>query len=161
MPSVPVDSVPLVARAPLQSPLAVHDVASVVVQLRLEAAPTTTEVGLATSDNVGAGVTAETVTVVLPEPVPPSPVQLSEYVVVCVSAGVVKVPDVAREPDHPPPAVQLCAFVVVQLRLDVPPLAICAGFADSVTVGAGIAPTLTDAVCATVPPAPVQLSAYE
>jgi hypothetical protein len=159
--SVPVDSEPLVPRAPLQSPLATQEVALVVVHDSVEDCPCVIAVGEAVSDSVGGGVAGDTVTVVLPLPVPPSPVQVSPNVVVCVRAGVVKVPAVPRAPLQPPDAVHDWALVEDQVRFEVPPLAICAGLAEIVTVGAGNAPTATVAVCVTDPPAPVQLSEYE
>jgi hypothetical protein len=48
------------------------------------------------------------------------------------------VPDVAFEPDQPPEAVQLVAFVEDHVRVEVPLLATLVGLADNVTVGAGV-----------------------
>jgi len=68
-------SVPLMASAPVQPPLAVQDAAFVLDQVRVELPPEETVVGLADSVTVGAGTT---VTVVLAgEVVPPAPVQAS------------------------------------------------------------------------------------
>jgi hypothetical protein len=68
-------SVPLMASAPVQPPLAVQDVAFVLDQVRVELPPEETVVGLADSVTVGAGTT---VTVVLAgDVVPPAPVQAS------------------------------------------------------------------------------------
>jgi hypothetical protein len=68
-------SVPLIASAPVQPPLAVQDVVFVLDQVRVELPPEETVVGLADSVTVGAGTT---VTVVLAgEVVPPAPVQAS------------------------------------------------------------------------------------
>lgn len=75
--SAPVDSLPLVPRVPLQSPLATHEVALVEVQVSVESPPCTIEPGVAVSDSVGAGVAGETVTVALPVPCPPGPVHVS------------------------------------------------------------------------------------
>lgn len=121
--SVPVDSVPLVLREPLQSPLATQVVAFVVVHESVDDPPCVIAVGVAVSVSVGAGDAGETVTVVLPEPDPPRPLHVSVYVAVCVSAGVVNVPAIARAPVQPPDAVQVCAFVDDQVRFDVPPCA--------------------------------------
>lgn len=77
MPRLPVDSVPLVPREPVQSPPASQAVALVVVQLSVELPPWATAVGFAVSVSVGAGVAGETVTVVLAVPCPPGPVQVS------------------------------------------------------------------------------------
>jgi hypothetical protein len=74
--SAPVDSVPLVLRAPLQSPLATQDVAFVVVHASVDDPFCVTALGVAVSVSVGAGVAGETVTVVLPEPDPPRPVHV-------------------------------------------------------------------------------------
>jgi hypothetical protein len=93
------------------------------------------------------------------DPVPPVPVQLSEYCVVAVSAGVVNVPLVARVPVQPPEAVQLVALVDVQVSVEVWPLCTLVGEAVSVTVGAADAlPTVTVVEADALPPAPVQLS---
>jgi hypothetical protein len=73
---------------------------------------------------------------------------------------VVNVPEVPRAPVQPPDAAQVCALLDDQLRFEVPPLAIWAGLAEIVTVGAGTAPTATVADCVVEPPAPVQLSEY-
>jgi hypothetical protein len=48
------------------------------------------------------------------------------------------VPEVDCDPDQPPEAVQLVAFVEDHVRVEVPPLAILAELADNVTVGAGV-----------------------
>jgi len=68
-------SVPLVASAPVQPPLAVHDVALVLDHVTVELLPETIEVGLAVSVTVGAD--EVTVTVAEAGVVPPVPVQLS------------------------------------------------------------------------------------
>jgi hypothetical protein len=81
-------------------------------------------------------------------------------VVDCVSAAVVAVPEVGRLPLQPPEAAQVEALVVDQLKFDVPPCATCAGFAEIVTTGAGMAPTATVAVCVVEPPVPVQFRVY-
>ncbi len=65
---------PLVASDPLQPPDAEHEVALVEDQVRVEAAPLATVVGLADRVTVGAGVF--TVTVADWAAVPPVPVQL-------------------------------------------------------------------------------------
>ena len=102
---------------------------------------------------------AATVTVADPVPVPPAPVQASTNVVDCVSAGVTKVPDVFRLPDHPLDAVQLVALVEAQVSVEVPPLPTCVGFAEMLTVGTGgVALTATVAVCPVEPPGPLQVN---
>lgn len=126
------------------------------VQVRVDALPLLTLVGLALKDTVGAG-GAETVTVVDCDAEPPAPVQARVNFVVAVSAGVVCEPAVASEPLQPPEAVQAVALVDDQVNDDVPPLLTVAGFAVRVTVGAG---ALTDTVadCAALPPLPLQVS---
>lgn len=54
--SVPVLSLPLVVRLPLQAPEAVQEVAFVLDHVKVLALPLTTEVGAAVSVTVGAGV---------------------------------------------------------------------------------------------------------
>jgi len=62
----------------------------------------------------------------------------------------------ALEPVQPPEAAQEVAFVDVQLKVEVAPLATVLGLALSVTVGAGVV-TVTVADCAALPPLPVQV----
>ncbi len=76
--------------------------------------------------------------------------------VLAVNAAVAWEPLVASEPDHAPEAVQDVAFVVLQVRVDVPPEATLVGLAVKVTAGAGLTVTVTELEA--VPPAPVQAS---
>ncbi len=55
-----------------------------------------------------------------------------------MSAPVDCEPLVAWLPDQPPEAVQEVAFVVDQLKEELPPLAMELGFAARLTVGAGV-----------------------
>ncbi len=73
--SAAVDHVPLSATAPLQPPEAVHAVALVELQVKLEIAPLVTVVGIAASVTVGAGVV--TTTSADCEAEPPAPVHVS------------------------------------------------------------------------------------
>jgi hypothetical protein len=66
-PSAAVAAVPLVASEPLQPPEAVHAVALVELQVRVEAAPLCTDVGSAVKVAVGCGAVGCT-TELLPEP---------------------------------------------------------------------------------------------
>jgi hypothetical protein len=76
--SAPVEALPLVACAPFQPPDAVHEVALVELQLRAAALPLVTLIGFALSVTAGAGVVPViTATVVVAEPSPPAPVQIS------------------------------------------------------------------------------------
>ena len=85
--------------------------------------------------DVGGGVSA---TVVLADTgVPPLLVQASAYVVAAEIGPTSSVPEAAREPVHPLEAVQLVAFVEVQVRVAIPPCATLLGVEDNVTVGTG------------------------
>ena len=84
--SAPVLCTPLVASAPLQPPLAVHEVALVEFQVSVDAPPLATEVGFAVRVTVGAGTTVTVAVATLL--VPPAPLQLNEYDVVAVTAPV-------------------------------------------------------------------------
>lgn len=59
-------------------------------------------------------------------------------------------------PVQPPVAVQLVAFVVLQVSVDEPPLATVVGLAANVSVGAGT--TVSVALWLPLPPIPVQVS---
>jgi hypothetical protein len=125
---------PLLARVPLQPPDATQDDALVAVQVRVDALPCETLVGLALNETVGAAV--DTVTVADCEALPPVPVQVKVNFDVEVSAGVVAVPLVVFAPVHPPEAAQDVAFVEDHTRAEVAPLFTVVGLADKVTVGA-------------------------
>jgi hypothetical protein len=73
--SVPVDCEPPVALTPLQPPVAVHDVAFVEVQVKVEAPPLATVLGLAFSVTVAVGC-GVTVTLTIWTALPPEPVQV-------------------------------------------------------------------------------------
>ncbi len=157
--NAPVDWLPLKPRLPDQSPLATHDVALAVVQFIVDDPPRTMADGAAVSVTVGGGVAGVTVTLTLRVVVPPEPVQASVNVVDCESADVVCEPEIALAPLQPPEAVHVDALVADHDKVDVPPRAICAGFADSETLGAGgVALTTTVADRDATPPGPVQLS---
>jgi hypothetical protein len=129
------------------------------VQLSVDDPPWTIALGDAVSVSVGAGVGGVTETVASFDAEPPAPVHVSVNVVVCASADVTCVPDVALVPDQPPDARQFVALLELQVSVEVPPCATWAGFADSETVGTGgDALTATVAVCVVEPPGPVQAS---
>lgn len=130
--------------------------ALVEVQVRVDALPLATLVGLALSETVGAG-GAETVTVADCDAEPPAPVQVRVYFVVAVRAGVVCVPAVASEPPQPPEAVQAVALVDDQVSVEVAPLWTVAGLAAKVTAGAAVV-TETVADCTALPPLPLHVS---
>lgn len=72
----PLDCEPLTALLPDQPPVAVHAVALVEVQVKVDAAPLFTVLGLAEKLTVGDGVVTETVADCVA--LPPEPVQVSE-----------------------------------------------------------------------------------
>jgi hypothetical protein len=96
---------------------------------------------LAVKVTVGGG--CVTVTVAEAVPLPPVPEQLSAKAVVAFRAPVDWLPLVALAPVQPPDAVQLVAFVVLQVSVELSPLPIDNGAAVSVTVAAGTEPTET------------------
>ena len=79
------------------------------------------------------------------------------YLVVAERVPVVLEPLMDSAPLQPPEAMQLLAWAEDQVSTDVAPLAMVLGLALKLTVGAGVV-TVTVAVCAALPPAPVQLS---
>jgi len=82
---ITIDSAPVSALAPAQSPDAVHVVASVDDQSKVIVPPIDTRVGLAVNVTVGAAVaSALTVTTTLLVALPPSPVHVIVYVVVAL-----------------------------------------------------------------------------
>jgi hypothetical protein len=153
--SVPVDCEPAVGSLPVQAPEAVQVVAFVDDQVKVEAPPLATLVGLAASDTVGAG--AVTVTVADCAAEPPAPLHVSVNLVVAVRAAVVCEPAVDSLPAQPPEAVQAVALVDDQVNAEAAPLFTVVGLAVKVTAGAGVV-TDTVADCAALPPAPVQVS---
>jgi hypothetical protein len=108
-----VDRVPLVATAPLQPSEALHEVASVVDQASVDAAPAATLNGFTVRFTVGgcaaAGEVTFTVTLFCPRP--PGPEQLKVKVLLPVSAAVLSLPDGDRLPDQSPDAEQVVALV--------------------------------------------------
>jgi len=73
-----VDCEPLVALEPDQAPEAVHEVAFVVDQFKVELLPLAMELGLAARLTVGAEAAEVTETVATWVALPPAPVQVSE-----------------------------------------------------------------------------------
>jgi len=148
----PIVSEPLVARVPLQPPLAVHAVALVDDQVRVEVAPAPMLVGVAESEAAGDGGGA-TVIVTVFDAVPPGPVQVSVKLVVADNGPVVSDPLVARAPDQSPLVVHAVALVDDQVRVVVAPAAILAGLAESEAVGGGGGTGPVDTISATAEPA--------
>ncbi len=159
---VPVAAEPLVARGPLQPPLAVHAVALLDDQTRVDPSPAATLAGLADSDTVGGcrggGTAAMTVTVL--DCVPPSPVHDNVKLVGADRVPVAAEPLVVRGPLQPPLAVHAVALLDDQTRVDPSPAATLAGLADSDTVGGGNSGgvTVTVTLLDPVPPSPVHVS---
>lgn len=101
-------------------------------------------------------------TVTESEDVPPAPVHESVKVLVLLRAAVASLPDIPLEPLQASEAVQLVAFVVLHVSIDVAPVLIDIGLAVRSTVGAagggGVEPfTVTVTERWVVPPPPVQL----
>lgn len=146
------ETLPLVARAPLQAPEAVQAVALPDDQDSVALPPLASVAGVAVSVTVGAGTT---VTVALALVLPPAPEQARLNVVVAVSVLVALEPPVALEPDQPPEAVQLVALLDDHVNVELPPTAMAAGLASSVTVGGEL--TVTVVLALAEPPEPLQL----
>ncbi len=137
--------VPLVASVPLQPPDAVHEVASVELQVSADVPPLATFVGAAVSVAVGSG--AIVTVAVAAALVPPGPVHVNEYVSSAVRGPVVCVPLLAKDPlQVPPEAVQEVALVELQLSVAAPPLATELGETVSVAVGAEASTIVTVAL---------------
>jgi hypothetical protein len=133
--SAPVDWLPLVDLLPDHAPEAVQPVAFAVLHARVALFPLVIDVGLTEKEIVGAGAAAPTSTVTEADTLPPAPRQLSAKVVSFVSVPVDCEPLIALLPDQPPEAVQLLAFALLQLRVELAPYAMEIGLAVSVNVG--------------------------
>lgn len=123
---------PAIAFAPDQSPEAVQLVAFAAVHVSVAACAAATVVGLAVKVTVGGGTTVTVTDCAL---VPPVPVQDNVNIVVAVRTSDCWLPLVSFVPLHPWDAVQLVAFVLLQLRVVDCPEPIEAGFAVIVTEG--------------------------
>jgi hypothetical protein len=152
--SAPLDWEPLIALLPDQPPEAVHAVALLEAQVRVEPLPLVTVLGLALMLTVTVGF-ALTDTVADCAALPPVPVQLSVYVELAFSVPVDWVPLTDFVPDQAPEAVQEVAFVAVQFNVALLPLVMALGPTLKVTVGAAaLMETVADWVA--VPPGPEQ-----
>lgn len=121
-------------REPVQPPLDVQLVASVLLQVSAELPPGAMVVGAALRVTVGAGAgVTSTVTVCTAEW--PAPLQVTVNSVVVARVGVACDPAVASEPDQPPDAVHDVALVDDQVSIEVLPATTEVGEADKVTVG--------------------------
>jgi hypothetical protein len=143
---------------PLQPPDAVQDVAFVEVHVKVLLPPLLTVVGAADNVTVGTGVELVTETEAVAWPEPPAPAQLSVNEALAFNAPVLALPEIAFVPLQPPDAVHDVAFVEVQVKVLLPPLATVVGDADSVTVGRGVElVTATEVLARAVPPEPLQV----
>jgi hypothetical protein len=157
--SAPVVVLPLVALVPLQPPEAVHEVALVLLHVRVDAPPDATLVGFAVNFTVGAGGITVTVAAAAAGVVPLAPEQVSVKLAVAVSAPVVVLPLVALVPLQPPEAVHTVALALLHVSVDALPDATLVGFAVSFTVGSGgITVTMAVAAAGVVPLAPEQVN---
>jgi hypothetical protein len=139
----------------------VHDVALVELHDSMDTPPPATTVGFAANVAVGRTLAATVTVAVAGALAPPGPEQISEYVVLAVTAPVLFVPLVAKAPVQPPDAVHEVALVEPQVSVDVPPAATTVGFAVNVAVGRTLTlpATVTVAVTAALePPGPEQVS---
>jgi len=142
--------------APAHALEAVHEVALLDDQVRVEALPLPMVLGLALKLTVTVGF-ALTVTVAVCAAEPPAPLQVSVYAEVLVSAPVDCVPLMAFVPDQAPEATHEVAFVEDHVSVALPPLSMALGPTLKVTVGAA-ALTETVADCVALPPLPVQIN---
>ncbi len=100
-----------------------HEVALLDDHVNTVLAPLATEVGMAVSKTVGAGVLLPTFTVVDAVPLPPAPAQVSVNVLVAESAPLLVVSLTSLDPDHAPDAVHDVAPVDDHVRVTALPLA--------------------------------------
>jgi hypothetical protein len=132
---------PLKALPPDHAPEAEQALALLADQVKLDACPEFTVLGLAVRDTTGAGLATVTVAVCVAEPL--GPVHVSAYSVVFESGPVDQVPLVAWAPFHPPDAVHAAAWIAFHVSVEPPPVATVVGDAVRVIEGAGIASTTT------------------
>jgi hypothetical protein len=131
----PLDCEPLEARLPDHAPEAEQRVALTLDQVRFELPPGATVLGLALS--LISGAASVTVTIADWELEPPGPVQLKMNWELFDSASVSHVPLVATGPFQAPLAVQLWAFLALQVSVVLAPVPIVVGDALRLIVGAG------------------------
>ena len=130
----PLDCEPLEFRLPDHAPEAEQRVALALDQVSVELPPGTTVLGLAVSLISGAALVTVTVADWVLEP--PGPVQLKPNSELFDSAPVSHVPLVATGPVQAPLAVQLWAFLVLQVSVELAPVPIVVGDALRLIVGA-------------------------
>lgn len=158
--SAPVLTDPLVARAPLHPPLAVHVVALLLDQVSVAAPPLITVLG-ATDNVTDGGGLVTTFTAAELDVVPPLPVQLSANVLVVDKAPLLTDPLVARLPVHAPDAVHVDAPTLLHVSVDAFPTLTLVGDALSVTCGGcgegGVLPPMDRTSIALTHASPVSL----
>ncbi|HEY3783667.1 MAG TPA: hypothetical protein VGL55_00125 [Steroidobacteraceae bacterium] len=132
--SAPVLLLPLGANEPLHPPEAVHEVAFVELQVRVELAFCPIKVGDAVNLAVGAILTMTLAAWLMPPP----PVQVRENVVAAVKGPVLLLPLLASVPVQPPEAAQDVAFVELHVSVVASPLFTAFLAALSETVGGAV-----------------------
>jgi hypothetical protein len=144
---------PTTGFGPLQPPPAVQLVALNVLHDKVVESPDKTDAGAAVNVRTGGGMTPTEVTRWTN---PPGPLQ-SRTKLLDVSIGpICSDPEAALAPDHPPLAVQLFAFAVIQDSVTMPPELTVDCEAVRVSEGGGM--TLTETSRFAKPPTPTQLS---
>lgn len=108
-------NVPVVALVPVQAPLAVHEVAPVLLHVSTDTPPIATDVALADSDTVGGAPLTVTATVL--DAVPPAPEQDKIKFASAVIEPITTLPEVAFAPLQLPLAVQLVVSVLDQVSV--------------------------------------------
>jgi hypothetical protein len=116
--------VPLVARVPVQPPVAVQEVALVELHVSVAVLPAGTALGVALNAAVGRGLT--TMVTLAGWLVPPAPAHDRVKVAVLLSAPVLWLPLVAKLPVQPPEAEQDVALVEDHVNVAEPPAPIVA-----------------------------------
>jgi hypothetical protein len=147
--------VPLVGSAPAQPSDAVHPVALLEFQLRVDVSPGAMTEGLTVNVAVGT-----TLTTAVASELPPGPAQASEYAVALRTAPVLLLPLVPTAPLQPPDAAHDVALLEVHVNVALPPAATTAGAAVKVTTGMEMMVTVAT-IGAVLPPRPLQTSEYE
>jgi hypothetical protein len=118
---------------PDQAPDAIHLVALVLVQVSIVLSPARTLVGFAASETAGGYKMTTTAEAVV---LPPGPEHVIVNTLCCANDPVDWLPEVCSVvPDQAPDAVQLVAFVLVQVKVLDPPKGTDPGFAVSARVG--------------------------
>ena len=118
--------VPVMAIVPLHAPEAVHEVALLADQLKVEFDPLVMLLGLALKETVGAAVAGAVVVVTVTDfaVLPPEPEQVRVYCVVVFSAAVDMVPLIDCAPLQPPEAMHEVALLELHVSVALLPLEI-------------------------------------